>query len=88
MHTFLGGTLKKLRSFSVILPSIVIYNPNMASADIEVESSNSKHITDLDNKSGMKGLTMSSTNASSPPENSVTNSRQSGKMTTAIQMIY
>jgi len=45
--------------------------------DIEVESSNSKHITDLDNKSGMKGLAISSTNASSPPENSIVSSRQS-----------
>ncbi|CAD6239349.1 unnamed protein product [Miscanthus lutarioriparius] len=45
--------------------------------DIEVESSNSNHITDLDNKSGMKGLTISSTNASSPPENSLMSSRRS-----------
>ncbi|XP_066308544.1 beta-1,2-xylosyltransferease XAX1-like isoform X3 [Miscanthus floridulus] len=45
--------------------------------DIEVESSNSNHITDLDNKSGMKGLTISSTNARSPPENSVMSSRRS-----------
>lgn len=85
MHTFLGGTLKEIKVF-YHSTSIINYNPNMNSADIDVENNNAKHKTDLDDESGMKGLTISYTNSSSPPENSVTSSRQSGEKTTAIQM--
>ncbi|WVZ72010.1 hypothetical protein U9M48_020535 [Paspalum notatum var. saurae] len=45
--------------------------------DNKVENNNGKHITDLDNKSGTKGRTISSANATSPPENSVMGSQQS-----------
>ncbi|KAJ1282883.1 hypothetical protein BS78_03G085700 [Paspalum vaginatum] len=44
--------------------------------DTKVEDSDAKHITDLDNKSGTKGRTISSAKATSP-ENSVMSSRQS-----------
>ncbi|CAD6232443.1 unnamed protein product [Miscanthus lutarioriparius] len=69
----------RLQEPSVRVPARLGADPVRGSPelDIGVESSDSKHITDLDNKSGMKGLTISSTNASSPPENSVMSSRQS-----------
>ena len=72
---------KKNQKVSVILLPVIISNPNLSSVDKEVKSSNPKNRTGLDNKSGIEGETISSAKSGFPPENSLTNFRQSGEKT-------
>ena len=70
----------KNQKVSIILLPVIISNPNLSSVDKEVKSSNPENRTGLDNKSGIEGETISSAKSGFPPENFLTNFRQSGEM--------